>query len=226
MNIIKKIRLAGLLILVGMIAGILSVAPSIDSTDYLTEASQNYNLVIIAAIFQFTLSLTYIGFAILIYPIVKNFGDSLSIGFLSFRILAVSVSVIGTVLLLSTLALSELFVQNSAEGTSIFSTLGIVLKSTRDAINHIFMVLLLCSGNIILYILFLKTKLMPRWIALWGIGAAILSILASGLILFKVVDIITPEYLIINVPTALFELFFGIWLIIKGFNRNIVTQHS
>ncbi len=225
MNIIKKIRLAGLLILVGMIAGIFSVAPAIDSTDYLTEASHNYNQVIIAAIFQFILSLSYIGFAVLIYPIVKKLSNSLSIGFLSFRILAVSVSVIGTVLLLSTLALSELYVQNSSEGTSIFSTLGIVLKSTRDTINHIFMVLLLCSGNIILYILFFKTKLMPRWIALWGIWSAILSIFASGLILFKVVDIITPEYLIINVPTALFELFFGGWLIIKGFNRNIFTQH-
>ncbi len=218
MNIRNKVRLAGLLNLAGMIAGVFSVAPAIDSTDYLTEASQNYSQVVVAAIFQFILSLTYIGFTILIYPVVKNLSDSLSIGFLSFRILAVSVSVIGIVLLLSTLTLSEFFVQNALEDVSTFSTLGIVLKSTRDAINHIFMVLLLCSGNIILYILFFKTKIIPRWIALWGMGAATLSIFASVLILFNAVDIITPEYLIINVPTALFELFFGGWLIIKGFN--------
>ena len=222
MDITKKTRLAGLLILIGMIAGILSVAPAIDSTDYLTEASNNSTQVIIAAIFQFILSLSYIGFAILIYPIIKNFRESLSIGFLSFRILAVSVSVIGTVLLLSTLTLSELFVQNTSESIAIFSTLGIVLKSTRDAINHIFMVLLLCSGNIILYILFFKMKIIPSWLSIWGISAAILSMLASGLILFNVVDIITPEYLILNVPTALFEVFLGLWLIIKGFDRSKV----
>lgn len=226
MDKIKKTRLAGLLIIIGMIAGIFSVAPAIDSIDYLTEASQNSSEVILAAIFQFILSTSYIGFAILIYPIIKELNSNLAIGFFSFRIVAVSVSVIGTILLLSTLTLSEYFVQNSApQDTSFFSILGIVLKDTRDTINHIFMVLLLCSGNIILYILFFNTRVMPRWIAIWGIGAAILSMFASGLILFNVIEIITPEYLSLNVPTALFEMFLGGWLIFKGFDKNIIEQH-
>lgn len=225
MDKIKKTRLAGLLIIIGMISGIFSVAPAIDSIDYLTEASQNSSEVILAAIFQFILSISYIGFAVLIYPIIKHFNRSLAIGFFSFRIIAISVSVIGTILLLSTLTLSEYFVQNAPQETTYFSILGLVLKDTRDTINHIFMVLLLCSGNIILYILFISTSLMPRWIAIWGIGAAILSMFASGLILFNMMEIITPEYLSLNVPTALFELFLGGWLIFKGFNKNIIEQH-
>ncbi|WP_372933056.1 DUF4386 domain-containing protein [Mariniphaga sediminis] len=222
MDIIKRIRLAGLIMLIGMVAGIFSVAPAIDSADYLKEAFRQSNQVIVAAIFQFTLSLTYMGFAILIYPVIKKFSDSLSLGFLSFRILAVSVSIIGTILLLSLLTLSEVFVQNESPNTLDFEALGTILKSTRDTINHIFMVLLLCVGNIMLYILFIKARLMFRWILIWGIGGSILSGIASIFVLFGAIEIITTQYLILNVPTAAFEVFLGIWLMTKGLNRKII----
>lgn len=222
MDIIKRIRLAGLIMLIGMVAGIFSVAPVIDSADYLKEAFRQSNQVIVAAIFQFTLSLTYMGFAVLIYPVIKKFSDSLSLGFLSFRILAVSVSIIGTILLLSLLTLSEVFVQNESPNTLDFEALGTILKSTRDTINHIFMVLLLCVGNIMLYILFIKARLMFRWILIWGIGGSILSGIASIFVLFGAIEIITTQYLILNVPTAAFEVFLGIWLMTKGLNRKII----
>ncbi|WP_321345190.1 DUF4386 domain-containing protein [uncultured Draconibacterium sp.] len=221
MDITKKIRLSGLLILVGIIAGIFSVAPSIDSIDYLTEASKNSNQIIVATIFQFILSLTYIGFAILIYPIIKNFSTSMSIGFLSFRIMAVSVSVIGIILLLAILALSNSFVQNTAQDPAIFASIGNILKNTRDGINHIFMVLLLCGGNFFLYILFLKAKLVPIWLSIWGVFGIVLSIMSGVLLLFGLVEVITVEYLVLNVPTALFEIVLGFWLLIKGFNLKI-----
>ncbi|UKN02273.1 DUF4386 domain-containing protein [Paracrocinitomix mangrovi] len=224
MDIKKKTRIAGLLILVGMICGIFSVAPAVDSLDYLTKASEESNQTIMAAIFQLILSLSYIGFAILIYSIIKDYSKSHAVGFMTFRVLAVSISVIGIILLLSTLRLSEMFEENTLEDSTIFSTIGEVLKYTRDVINHIFMVFLLCIGNIILYLLFYKTKILPRWMSVWGIGAAIWSIFASVLVLIKVVDIITLEYLMLNVPTAIFELLLGVWLLVKGFNKNKLTQ--
>lgn len=219
----KKIRVAGILTLIGLLAGILSVSPAVDSPHYLSETSNNANQVIFAAIFQFVLSLTYIGFVILIYPIIKSFGNSLALGFLCFRVLAVGVSVIGTIVMLALLNLSDMFIQNTGQDQAMFTTIGDVLKSCRDVINHIFMVLLLCCGNILLYISFYKARLVPIWIPVWGMGAATLSIFASGLIMFQVVEIITPTYLILNTPTALFELLLGIWLIKNGFNKDRIS---
>ena len=224
MDWIIKIRLAGSLLLIGMLAGIFSVSPAIDSTNYLTEAAANPNQVNIAALFQFAMSLAYTGFAILLYPIIKRFSSSLSIGFLSFRIMAVSLSIIGTTLLLSILALSEVFVQNLSQDASAIEALGHVLKTSRDYINHVFMVLVLCAGNFMLYVLLLNSKLIPKWLSIWGMVGAFLSIVASVLVLFRMVDIITPQYLILNVPTALQEIILGIWLIIKGFNKIITNQ--
>jgi hypothetical protein len=203
MDLVKrKTRFAGLLFIVGMVCGIFSVTPAIDSAEYLTEAAANSNQVIIGAIFQFIMSLSYFGIVILLYPIIKRFGKSLAIGFLSFRIIAATLVIFGTILLLSILALSQEFVKYLPQSTSYFEALGNVLKTSRDYINHVFMILVLCTGNFMFYILLIKSKLIPQWISVWGLIGAMLSVIASVLVLFRIVDIITPEYMILNVPTA------------------------
>ncbi|WKB81763.1 DUF4386 domain-containing protein [Cellulophaga lytica] len=215
----NKEKIIGLFLFIGLIAGVFSIAPSIDSANYLTEATTNSNQVIIAAIFQFIMSLVYLGIAILLYPIVKQFSLSLSIGFLSFRILAVTLSILGTILMLGLLILSDNYVKGTSINFIEIQTLADILKSSRDTVNHIFMILILCIGNIMLYVIFIKSKLLPKWISIWGITGAVLSIIASGLVLFSILDIITVEYIVLNVPTAILDIVLGIWLMFKGFNK-------
>ena len=217
----QKTRWTGILILIGMVAGIFSVAPAIDSPNYLSEGATNFNQVIIAAIFQLLMSLAYIGIAIFLFPIIRQTSIHLSVGFLSFRIIAVTLSFLGTLLLLSTLILSQDFVTQSAPNLAFYETFGHLLKSTRDYINHIFMVIVLCLGNVLLYVSFIKTKLIPEWLSIWGIFSCCLSILASLLVLFGMIEIITSEYLLLNAPTGLQELVLAFWFIFKGLNNKI-----
>eukprot|EP01132_Coremiostelium_polycephalum_P006130 gene6130-7636_t len=180
-----KERIAGGLFLLGMVAGIFSVAPSIDSVEYLSIASKNVNQTIVASISQFIMSFTYIGIGILLYPIIKRIDNSLSLGFLSMRIVATSIVIIGTII---------------------------------DYINHVFMVLTICTSNIMFYLLMLKSQFIPRWISIFGLIGCLLAEFASILVLFKVVDVITTEYILLNVPAALQELIIGSWLLLKGFS--------
>lgn len=226
MDIVRRNTIiAGVLILVGMVAGIFSVVPAIDSTEYLTKASANTYQVIIGAIFQFLMSIAYLGFAILLYPILKKYNERLALGFLSFRLIATILIIIATILLLSILTLSHEYVKLLPKDTTYFETLGNLLKIVRDLINHVFMILVLCIGSLMFYILILKSKLIPHWLSLWGLLGASLSAIASVLVLFRVLDIITPEYLILNMPTALQELVLAIFLIIKGFNKSVNQIH-
>ena len=227
MDLVKrKTRFAGLLFIAGMVCGIFSVTPAIDSAEYLTEAAANSNQVIIGAVFQFIMSLAYIGIVILLYPHIRRFGRSLAIGFLSFRIIAATLVIFGTILLLSILALSQEFVKYLPQSTSYFGALGNVLKTSRDYINHVFMILVLCTGNFMFYILLIKSKLIPQWLSVWGLIGVMLSAIASVLVLFRIVDIITPEYMILNVPTALQELILAIWLIVKGFDNKVLLMEN
>ncbi|WP_271406823.1 DUF4386 domain-containing protein [Tenacibaculum soleae] len=218
-NIEKKTRTVGVLLITGLIAGIFSIAPSIDATNYLTEASANSNQVITALIFQFIMSLIYLCIPIILYPIIKQYSQSLFVGFLSFRIISVTLSIIATILILAILFLSDNYTKGISRNILEIRTLADTLKSSRDYINHIFMILMLCTGNILLYILFIKSKLLPKWISYWGIIGAALSIIASVLVLFNILDIITVEYIILNTPTAILDLILGVWLVIKGFNK-------
>lgn len=222
MDLLKqKARLLGFLYLAGMAAGILSVAPAIDAENYLIEAAANPIQIFIAITFQFMMFLTNLAVAVLFYPILKKFAPTLAVGFLSLRVVSAIFVIFGAILLIPILVLSQEFIRLSPVDSATFETLGNILKSTRDYINHVFMILALCFGNILLYILLFKSKLIPRWLCIWGILGTIFSMFASGLILFQVFEVITTEYLILNVPTAILELVLGIWLIVKGFERDI-----
>ncbi len=219
MGINRKVKWAGFLLLAGFVTGILSVAPAIDSETYLTEAAANSKEVLSAAVFQFAMALAFLGVPVLLYPIICRFGPNLSIGFLSFRIIAVTLSISGTILLLSVLALSQVFNDNPSQAVDAVKTLGGILKATRDYVNHVFMILVLAAGNFMFYVLFFKSKLIPAWLSVWGITGAFLSSIASLLVLFQTVEIITAEYLVLNAPAGIQELVFGVWLIVKGFDR-------
>lgn len=227
MDVLKrKVKWAGLLIIFGLVAGILSIASSVDSPKYLTEAAVNTMQVSIAALFQFFLALLYVCFAILLYPIVKKYNQGLALGFLSFRIIAGVVLIVGTIVLLSILVLSQEFVKSTLENQAALEVIGIVLKTTRDYINHFFMVFTLGIANLLLYILFLKTKLIPKWLSVWGILGVVLSIVASMLLLYNIVDVITIVYIVLNTPTGLFEIVLGFWLIFKSFNNLTNASYS
>jgi len=219
----RKTRLAGTLIIAGMAAGIFSVVPAIDSSNYLTEAAANSTQVIIGAIFQFIMALCYMGFAILLYPLLNSFGKSLSLGFFGFRILSAALVIFGTILLLAIFALSQEFVSSSAQKSMEFKVIGNVLKTTRDSINHIFMVLALCVGNLMFYILLIRSKLIPKWLSIWGVIGTLLAASASILLLFRIVEVITIQYVILNVPIAILELTLGIWLMVKGFDNKSMS---
>ncbi len=212
----RKTRVIGGLILAGMGAGILSVVPAIDSQDYLSRAAGHPTQIMIGAAFQFIMAITNLAVAILFYPMLRQYGKSLAIGFVALRLIAATLVIIGTGLLASILVLSQEFVRVPGQDPQMFSVMGHVLKATRDHINHVYMILALSGGNILLYILLIRSRLVPLWLSLWGAAGISLTAVASVLILFQSVDVISSLYIALNMPTAFFEAFFAIWLVVKG----------
>ena len=78
-----------------------------------------------------------------------------------------------------------------------------------------------CTGGILFYYLFFKSKYVPIAISLWGIAAASLAFIGYLAILFGY-DV--PLYVFI--PILQFELAIGIWLIVKGFNSSAIASES
>ena len=220
----KKTIIAGSLYIIGTIAGLLSIAPSIDASDYLLKASANANQVLLAALFQFIWTIAYVGFAITLYPILRKHMESLATGFLSFRIIAAALNIIGFIILLLLLSLSQEFVKSGTPNSSYYQTLGDLLRSGRDFVNHIAMILTSSIGGLMFYSLLYQTKLIPHWLSLWGLLGTLSAVFASFLIMFDIIDIITATYFVLFLPLILLEMVLAIWLIAKGFDSNVMSS--
>ena len=220
----KNTIIAGALYLLGFIAGILSIASAVDDPEYLIKTAANANQTLLATLFQFVMIVAFLGIAITLYPFVKKIDERLALGFLSFRIIGTVFILIGVILLLLILSISQEYIRTGSSDLPMFQLIGGLLRTGRDFVNHIAMIVSLNIGGIMLYLVLYKARLVPRWLSVWGIIGAIITIIASFLIMFRLIDIITPEYMIMNIPIAFQELTFAIWLIVKGFDRKVILS--
>lgn len=223
----RKISIiAGVLIILGMVAGILSIIPSVEGIDYLTAVSSNKNQLLSGALFQLFLVPIYLGFALILYPILKKYKGNLALGFVGFRIIAAVFQIIGVVLLPMFLLLSQGFLKSKTLDIPYFETLGELLKLGRDLVNHLGVMLATGFGNLLLYYMFYKTKLVPKWLSVWGLLANMLAMLTSFLILFGSISVVSIMFVIMTVPLVVQEIVLSIWLIVKGFDTRIVEANS
>ncbi len=219
----KAVRIAGILYILCFVTGILSIASAVDDPKYLVEAASNAPGVMTAAFFHFLMAPLYAGIAIALYPILREHDRWLALGFAGFRIMAGVFVIIGVIVLMMLLSLSQEFVRAGAPAASHYQTLGALLQAARDLVNHLATVVSVSMGGLMLYCLLYRTRLVPRWLSAWGLAGSALAIAASMLFLFRLVDIITPAYLALNLPVALQEMVFAVWLIGKGFDSSIAT---
>jgi hypothetical protein len=70
------------------------------------------------------------------------------------------------------------------------------------------------------YYLLYRSKLIPRWLSVWGlIGAAL--VLAVG-----VLGMFGHSAMILWLPLAVNEMVLAVWLIVKGFNPSAIASGS
>lgn len=219
----KAAIVVGILIIIGTVAGILSVVPVIDGQDYLEEAIMHKKQVLVGGFFQFVMVVAYVGFPIAIYPVVKKYKESLALGSVAFCIIAGVFIIIGVMILVLLLELSQEFTKAGGVDSLYFQTLGTLLRAGRDFVNHVAMIIAYSLGSLIINYIFYQLKLIPEWLSGWGLVGAIMSIIASLLFMFHIVDL-SELYLGLNVPKALQELVLAGWLIIKGFNSEALDN--
>jgi len=219
-------RIAGALIILGIASGILSIVSSVESESFLNEVYPNKNKVLIGAIFQFLLVPIYIGFSLVLYPVLKKYNKTLSIGFIGFRIMAGVFQLLGIILLPIFILLSQNFLDQTNTDLMIYETLGEILKLFRDLTNHLGVILATGLGNLLLYYILFKSKLVPAWLSIWGILGNTLIMLASFLLLFKLIEVVSIEYGIMTIPLVLQEVVLAIWLISNGLKSTVITQNN
>jgi MFS family permease len=216
--------ITGVLLIAGMVAGIFSVVPVIDGADYIVKAFTNEYQVLIGAFFQLLMVVAYVGIPILMYPILSKHNKGLALGSAAFGIIAGVFIIIGVIILLLLLTLSHEFAKAGTLDVSYFQTLGGLLQAGRDLVNHVAITLTFVLAMLLFNFIFYQTKLVPRWLSVWGLIGSTLSILTSLLFMIRFIGL-DGTYMMLNIPIAFQQLGLAIWLIVKGFN-GAVQQDS
>ncbi len=214
----------GVLLISGIVFGILNSIPTLEKADYLTELSVIKTQVMVAVFFQSAMAIVYVCIAVLFYPIIKKHSESLAIGYFGFRIIGSTFLFAGIFSLHLLLMLSQSFVSSDQLNPTNFQTTGELLRTGRDMMNHIGMILPWSIGGLILYFSLFKSKIVPGWLSIWGFVGAVLTLIVTLMLMLNFTKIVTPTYFIMNTPTALFEISFAIYLIAKGFNPTVINS--
>jgi hypothetical protein len=98
--------------------------------------------------------------------------------------------------------------------------MGNVLYQFQDFADPVGTIIFLI-GAICLYISFYRTRLIPRWLSIWGL-IGVVPYMAYALLHFFHLDSGIGEYL--QMVLFLQELVMGAWLVIKGFNLDAVRK--
>jgi hypothetical protein len=142
--------------------------------------------------------LAVIGITILLFPFFKTSNKGLTIGYIAMKVLEGALMIAAGILLLSNLSTDwRSWIYNYPQ-------------------TYVFII-----SAFLFYILLFKTKLVPRFISIWGL-------VACGMLLInnvaKLVGITSPILDVLMVLIITNELFLAGWLMIKGFNKSITTS--
>ena len=189
--------------------------------DYLVNVSANERQVIIGMLIELIWALAVVGIPVMLFPILKKHNEALALGFFGLRFIEAISTIVGSIGLLTLLTLSQEFVEAGVPGASHFQSIGTLLLAVRDWAFLIGSGLIWSLSALILNYLLYQSKLVPRWLSVWGFVGATLSF-ANYLPQFLGIDSIEILFL----PIAVQEIVFAVWLIVKGFKLSAIAPES
>lgn len=215
----KNALFAGLLIFLGIFAGILSIAPAVEGPNYLQISAENSGAILGGAFFQSLLVPIYFIFGLLMFPWVREYSHGLAVGMVTLRGISIGFQLVGVILLPLFIILSRSYLASSAENQDVFIALGDMLRKGRDLTNHMGVLLSIGLANLIMYYAFFRGSIIPRWLSVWGILGNLIALATSFLIFFGFFKVISTEFVVLSFPLVLQELIFAIWLVYHGVKK-------
>lgn len=207
---------AGILYITGTVAGVLSKvvgAPVSGASDPLAAASQHSGAVVTSATLVLVMGLSLAFVPIVLFPVLRRVDEVLALGYLIVRGALETVCYI--LLAVGWLLLVPLGdVMSAGPGTA--SPAGervgdLVINS--DAATAV-LTLVFGIGVVIFYSLLYRSRIVPRWMTLWGLIAVPLYVAAD---LYGVIGATLAAQDLMQMPLALQEMVLAVWMIARGF---------
>jgi hypothetical protein len=163
------------------------------------------------------------GIGISLYPVLKRQGEGLAAAATGFRVVEGALEIASAAGFFALVALSQEFVKAGSPPDSFFQAAGAAIKAMNDWASNIYG-LPFSIAAIIYYAVFYRTRLVPRWLSVWGLAGISLMLVSVLCGLLCLIDASSPLLFLLNMPILAQELVLAVWLIVKGFDSRIAEK--
>jgi hypothetical protein len=202
-------RLIGALFIAGFVVyggGSGLTSSVLGAPDFLSTIPAHQSTLVLGAFLMLLVAPVEVGKAVLFFPIVENHGKKTALAYLAAMIVEVVLMTFGALFLLMLVPLGQ-----SAVGTGVAQALGSLLTEANTMAYQISQ-MFVGIGAFFLCLLLYRTRLIPQWLAGWGVIGYVLHVAGAIAEIFGL-----HISLILLIPGGIFELALAFWLLIKGF---------
>lgn len=221
----KSAVTAGILFIAGTVAGVICMALSGSyrgAGDLLGAVSTNGTPLVLAAFCWLIMGLVLAMVPVVMFPVLRKQNETLALGYVVFRGSLESITVIGGVVSwLLLLPLSQVYRVGSTDASSLRAFAAMLLGV--EAIGSIGSIVF-CIGTMMFNYLLFRSRLIPRWISVWGFIAALPYLAGGALSLAGVLDSVSTVSSVLDAPLGLQEMVLAVWFIAKGFHPAAVAS--
>jgi Domain of unknown function (DUF4386) len=205
----------GVLYIIGTVALALSAVVTsevLTGPAYLAQVAAQPNQLAIGVLLVLAAGLALAMVPVVFWPVGKRYNETLAMGYVVFRgALETVLYIVGALGWLLLIALST--EPEAAPLAGFVRTVETVIWDQLLAIPF-------ALGALMFYVLLYRSRLVPRWLAVWGLVGAALYILPALGSMFGL------SLGVLMAPLALQEMVMAVWLIAKGFNSPAIAAES
>lgn len=206
----------GVLYIIGDVAGFASLGglgALNPGTDLLGQVASHRTGTILGALCILAMGLSLSALSAVFYPIGRRFNETLATGYVVFRGALEGMGyVLMTLLVLVLAALSGQPTANAQAANAVATVYHVLFEQVA--------VVPFIVGAVMFYWLLFRSRLVPRWISVWGLATAPLYVGAA----FARMAGLDLDWLMF--PLALQEMVLAVWLIAKGFDAEVLAAVS
>ena len=212
-------RIIGVLYLAGMAVGIpgnIVIQSTLTAPDGLATVAASSMLLAIGVVCWLATVAGDAAHGVLMFPVLKRHSERSAVGYLAARIMDATLIAVMALLVVIQIPIGAAYLDAGTADTSYLQALSTVLAE-GNLYAYEFAMTTLGVAGLILCSAFFRTHLIPRPLAVWGlVGYAV--ILCGSVLEILGFDLNSIQ----AIPGGLWEVFIGVWLIVRGFDTPAV----
>jgi hypothetical protein len=216
----RTATIVGVLFIMALVPFLIGQAlyePILSSPDYLDKVDTDRVTVVIGILLEFASALAIILIPVVLFPVLRKHSEILALAYVSFRLFEAVLLSVAQIFKLSLVSLGQGYLGSGGVDASYLQNVGSSLQSAIYWVDHdgLIYLIVFVTGTLVLNAALYRSNLIPRWLSIWGLAAAVAVLAGSVMATF---DVLLVLAMVLVIPIGLQEQAMAVWLIVKGFN--------